>query len=178
MLKRRHSLQMRIIMLSLAFSSMIALGICAVSLVVVYRNYLRANSQSVEYSLQVAANQLRQNVSEIDDFADWCTVNSTIRSYIFGNVQTQQVLTVYDTLLNKYSSQYTARYLDRILITDNNGRILQQGMTTTQSLAITGDGIYQLPGFSEGTENLSWTMLEKDPLIIGNSKTIIPVMRK
>ena len=51
-------------------------------------------------------------------------------------------------------------------------------MTTTKSLAITEDGIYRLPGFSEGTENLSWTMLEKDPLIIGNSKPIIPVMRK
>lgn len=178
MFKHFHSLQARIILITLSFSSLIAMGICTASLITLYKNHLHSNTQNVEYSLQVSANRLRQNVEEIDSLANWCTVNSTIRNYIFGNTTTQQPLTVYNTMLNKYSSQYTARYLNRIIVTNKDQRTLQQGSVTAQSLALTKDNINLLPGFSLGDEALSWKILGTDPLLIGSNLEVIPVMRR
>ena len=121
------------------------------------------------------ADSLSQNVQEIDSFANWCTVDSTMRGYVFSTLPDKQLLTVYNTLLNKYSSQYTARYLCRVIVTDGDARFMQQGTAMGLSQPLNVDNLDELPGFSAG-EDASWTMLVEDPLQFSH-KLMIPVMR-
>ena len=176
MSRSHRSIQAQVIILSLAFTALIALSVFLASIVSLYHSTLRATTQSAEYNLQTLANTLRQNVQEIDSLANWCTVDSTLRNFVFGIRSDRQLLDVYNTLLNKYSSQYTARYLCRLVVTDGAQRTMQQGTSVAQSLPLTAERLAQLPGFSDGGSEDSWTMLAEDPLIY-NHKLMIPVIR-
>lgn len=173
----RHSIQARVIFLSLAFTALIALSVCIASLLALYRSTIRATAQTTEYNLQIVANNLYQSIQEIDSLADWCTVDSTVRNFVFTTSPQKQLLDVYNLVLNKYSSQHTARYLLRFLITNGSDRILQQGTAVALSQALNADTLPLLPGFSEGTKADSWTMLGSDPLILYGQKNVIPVLR-
>ena len=174
----RRSIQVRVILLSLAFTALIALGVCVASVAALYKNTVRTTAQTVEYSLQTAATSLAQRVQEIDALADWCTVDSTVRGYVLSASPGAQLLDVYNTVLNKYSAQSTARYLRRLLVTDGATRMLQQGTATSQSRALGFDNLDELPGFAGSTAADSWTMIADDPLITYGQRQIIPVFRE
>lgn len=173
----RHSIRARVIVLSLTFTALIALSVFLASVLTLYRSTTRATAQSTEYNLQVAANTLYQSVAEIDTLANWCTVDSTVRNFVFTSSPSKQLLDVYNLVLNKYSSQHTARYLRRLLVTDGATRIMQQGTAVAQSMALNADTLSLLPGFTGGQKENSWTMLATDPLILYGQKEIIPVIR-
>ena len=173
----RQSIQARVIFLSLAFTALIALSVCVASVLTLYRSTTRATAQATEYNLQIVANNLYQSVQEIDSLADWCTVDSTVRNFVFTTSPQKQLLDVYNLVLNKYSSQHTARYLRRFLILSGENRILQQGTALAQSQALDAETLSLLPGLSQGTKSDSWTMLATDPLILYGQKQIIPVIR-
>lgn len=175
--KLRHSIRARVILLALAFTAIIAVGVCVASVTALYKSTLRSIAQSAEYNLQIAAGRLRQDVDEINSLADWATVNSTVRNFVFSTYQKAQTLDIYNTILSKYSSQHTARYLRRFIMTDCETSLMQQGTAMSQSLALTTDTLDLLPGFSQGDPGVSWTMLATDPLITSGSNTIIPVVR-
>ena len=175
--KACRSIQGRVLLLSLLFTALIALSVFVASMASLYRSTLRANAQSTEYNLQTLAHTLQQNVQEIDSLADWCTVNGTLRSYVFAVQPEAQLLNVYNTLLNKYSSQYTARYLMRVLVTDGKERMMQQGTAVAQSLPLEPSQLEMLPGFADAGEDASWTMLADDPLLQHEPRQIIPVTR-
>lgn len=146
----RHSIRARVIVLSLTFTALIALSVFLASVLTLYRSTTRATAQSTEYNLQVAANTLYQSVAEIDTLANWCTVDSTVRNFVFTSSPSKQLLDVYNLVLNKYSSQHTARYLRRLLVTDGATRIMQQGTAVAQSMALNADTLSLLPGFTGG----------------------------
>lgn len=177
MRKLRHSIRARVILLALAFTAVIALGVCVASVAALYRSTVRSTAQSVEYNLQFLAGSLRQDVQEINSLADWATVNSTVRNYVFSTYQRAQILDIYNTILSKYSSQHTARYIRRFIMTDCKTGLMQQGTAMSQSLALTTDTLSLLPGFDDREEDISWTILGEDPLIIAGSSSIIPVVR-
>lgn len=175
--KMCHSIRVRVTVLALAFTALIAVGVCVASVTALYKSTLRSIGQSVEYNLQIAAGRLRQDVDEINSLADWATVNSTVRNFVFSTYQKAQTLDIYNTILSKYSSQHTARYLRRFIMTDCEKSLMQQGTAMSQSLALTTDTLNELPGFAEGDPADSWTMLATDPLITSGQATIIPVIR-
>ncbi len=177
MLRRCASIRARVIVLSLLFTAIIALSVFVGSLIALYKSTTRATAQTVEYNLQIAANNLYQSVEEIDTLADWCTVDNTVRSFVLGTYPKKQLLDVYNLILNKYSSLHTARYLRRFLITDASSRIMQQGTAVAQSMALDANTLPLLPGFADGLKADSWTMLADDPLITAGSRVIIPVIR-
>ena len=177
MRKPRFSIRMQVLLLALAFTLIIAVGVCVASIRSYYRKATRTTAQSIEYNLQVAAGSLLQDVNEINNLADWCTVDSSIRGYALTSHWQTYLLSSYNTLLNKYSSQHTSRYLRRVLISDGQNRFLQQGTAITYSKALTAETVTSLPLFADGTNADSWTLIADDPLMTVSSGKIIPVLR-
>ncbi len=177
MQKPRFSIRMQVLLLALSFTLIIAVGVCVASIRSYYRKAARATAQSIEYNLQVAAGSLLQDVNEINNLADWCTVDSSIRGYVLSSHWQTYLLSSYNTLLNKYSSQYTFRNLCRVLISDGQSRFLQQGTAITHSKALNAETVNSLPLFAEGTKADSWTVIAEDPLMTVPSGQVIPVLR-
>lgn len=177
MFRLRHLIRTRVIFLSLTFTALIALSVSLASVWALYRTIFHATAQSTEYNLQIVANNLYQSIAEIDQLADWCTVDSTMRNFVFSSSPVKQVLDVYNLMLNKYSSLRTSRYLRRVLVTSGENRIMQQGTALAQSQALTAETIPLLPGFENGTKDDSWSTLCEDSLIWFGQKEVIPVIR-
>lgn len=177
MFRLRHLIRTRVIFLSLTFTALIALSVSLASVWALYRTIFHATAQSTEYNLQIVANNLYQSIAEIDQLADWCTVDSTMRNFVFSSSPVKQVLDVYNLMLNKYSSLRTSRYLRRVLVTSGENRIMQQGTALAQSQALTAETVPLLPGFANGTKDDSWSTLCEDPLIWFGQKEVIPVIR-
>lgn len=177
MFRLRHLIRTRVIFLSLTFTALIALSVSLASVWALYRTIFHATAQSTEYNLQIIANNLYQSIAEIDQLADWCTVDSTMRNFVFSSSPVKQVLDVYNLMLNKYSSLRTSRYLRRVLVTSGENRIMQQGTALAQSQALTAETMPLLPGFENGTKDDSWSTLCEDPLIWFGQKEVIPVIR-
>lgn len=177
MFRLRHLIRTRVIFLSLTFTALIALSVSLASVWALYRTIFHATAQSTEYNLQIVANNLYQSIAEIDQLADWCTVDSTMRNFVFSSSPVKQVLDVYNLMLNKYSSLRTSRYLRRVLVTSGENRIMQQGTALAQSQALTAETVSLLPGFENGTKDDSWSTLCEDPLIWFGQKEVIPVIR-
>lgn len=177
MFRLRHLIRTRVIFLSLTFTALIALSVSLASVWALYRTIFYATAQSTEYNLQIVANNLYQSIAEIDQLADWCTVDSTMRNFVFSSSPVKQVLDVYNLMLNKYSSLRTSRYLRRVLVTSGENRIMQQGTALAQSQALTTETVPLLPGFENGTKDDSWSTLCEDPLIWFGQKEVIPVIR-
>lgn len=177
MFRLRHLIRTRVIFLSLTFTALIALSVSLASVWALYRTIFHATAQSTEYNLQIVANNLYQSIAEIDQLADWCTVDSTMRNFVFSSSPVKQVLDVYNLMLNKYSSLRTSRYLRRVLVTSGENRIMQQGTALAQSQALTAETVPLLPGFANGTKADSWSTLCEDPLIWFGQKEVIPVIR-
>lgn len=177
MFRLRHLIRTRVIFLSLTFTALIALSVSLASVWALYRTIFHATAQSTEYNLQIVANNLYQSIAEIDQLVDWCTVDSTMRNFVFSSSPVKQVLDVYNLMLNKYSSLRTSRYLRRVLVTSGENRIMQQGTALAQSQALTAETVPLLPGFENGTKDDSWSTLCEDPLIWFGQKEVIPVIR-
>ena len=177
MFRLRHLIRTRVIFLSLTFTALIALSVSLASVWALYRTIFHATAQSTEYNLQIVANNLYQSIAEIDQLADWCTVDSTMRNFVFSSSPVKQVLDVYNLMLNKYSSLRTSRYLRRVLVTSGENRIMQQGTALAQSQSLTAETMPLLPGFENGTKDDSWSTLCEDPLIWFGQKEVIPVIR-
>lgn len=177
MFRLRHLIRTRVIFLSLTFTALIALSVSLASVWALYRTIFHATAQSTEYNLQIVANNLYQSIAEIDQLADWCTVDSTMRNFVFSSSPVKQVLDVYNLMLNKYSSLRTSRYLRRVLVTSGENRIMQQGTALAQSQALTAETMPLFPGFANGTKDDSWSTLCEDPLIWFGQKEVIPVIR-
>lgn len=175
----RHShllLRTRIIALSLGFTALIALGVIIVSLALTRDRALRTAAQSIEYNLQVAATAIARDVDELDNLLAWSSVDPSLRNYIFHTGGRNALSAAYDTMGNKYSSLHTAMYLQRYIVTNGTDCFLQRGTSTTHSRALNAESIGELPGFADGAEEISWSGVVDDPLILTGPRQIIPVL--
>ena len=173
----KNSIRAQVLALALGFAMLIALGISVASVYTLDHNTRQASGQAAEYALQVTANNLSQNIEEIDNLADWSTVNSTVRSFVLSNYRAKDLVRdIYDTVFNKYSAMHTAKYLQRYIITDGDTRIMQLGTVTAQSRALSSETMGELPCIGEGAA-ASWTAVTTDPLQTFGAAQNIPVLR-
>lgn len=173
---RWGSLQLRIVALMLLFT----LGISAVITVMTARSlsaeWERSTLQNAEYALQTAASAIRRDVEEIDQLADWCSTNASVRTYLLTDYysSTSQALSIYPTISAKYNSMRTLTYVQRFLLINAAGRKMMFGTAATNTTALTGEKLAQL-----GTPEQSWTLLLGDPLSLASQRSeVIPVVRE
>ncbi|MCC8065179.1 MAG: hypothetical protein LIO70_08865, partial [Clostridiales bacterium] len=95
---RRFGISARVVVLTLLFTILIAAVVLCSSVYYLSIQTRRANLQAVEYQLETASSSLSQRVEEIDDLAKWCTVNTTVRTYMMTSVSNNLATTLYPTV--------------------------------------------------------------------------------
>ena len=116
----------KIILSTMLFSFLLSI-IIAVSSYRVYRDYLQNSLfQSSELSLQVIADSISNDLKNIYSLADWCQINDTIGEFVlYGSKTSKQKLTVYDYLNERYNSNNSSGYIQRVLVASNKGEFIQ-----------------------------------------------------
>lgn len=116
----------KIILSTMLFSFLLSVLI-AFSSYGVYHNYLRNNLiHSSELSLQVIADSISNELKNVYSLADWCQMNDTVGEFaLYGSKTPKQKITVYDYLNERYNSNNSSGYIQRVLIASNKGEFIQ-----------------------------------------------------
>ncbi len=175
---RRFGISARVVVLTLLFTILIAAIVLCASVYYLSIQTRRTHLQAAEYQLETATSSLSQRVEEIDDLAKWCTVNTTVRTYMMTSVSNNLATTLYPTVEDKYNSVTTANYIQRLLIysTDgaSNSKFIMLGTATSQSVTLTEERLRTLADLD--SEDTAWETLRSEPLMqAGTSMQGIPV---
>ncbi len=165
--QRRFGISARLVTLTVLFTVVIA-AIVLCSSVSYLSAQTRQNSlQAAEYQLETAATSLSQRVTEVDDLVNWCTVNTTVRTYLLTSISGNLANTLYTTVQDQYNSVSVSSYIQRLLLysSDGNGdsKFIMLGTAISQSVALTDEQLLLLPGLDG--EDTAWASVFSDPLM-------------
>lgn len=171
--KPRRSIRLQIVALSLLFTLITVLIITVGSIVFLSRELERSTLQGAEYALQIAASAVHKNVDEVDSLVDWCAVNATLRTYFLSDMAAANLVsTIYPVVSGKYNSMRTLPYIQRFLLINDQNQRLMFGTNTSMSMDTTVAGLRTLPGLGEGEEDITWSGLYADPLMLPTQATV------
>ncbi len=176
--RKRFGISARVVVLTLAFTIVIAAIVLCSSLYYLSIQTRRTYLQAAEYQLETAVSSLSQRVEEIDHLAKWCTANTTVRTYMMTSVSSNLATTLYPTVEDKYNSVSTANYIQRLLIYSTDGdadsKFIMLGTATSQSVTLTEERLRLLVDLNEA--DTAWETLRTEPLMqFGISMQGIPV---
>ncbi len=165
--QRRFGISARLVTLTVLFTVVIA-AIVLCSSVSYLSVQTRQNSlQAAEYQLETAATSLSQRVTEVDDLVSWCTVNTTVRTYLLTSISGNLANTLYTTVQDQYNSVSVSSYIQRLLLysSDGNGdsKFIMLGTAISQSVYLTEEKLLLLPGLDG--EDTAWAAVLEDPLM-------------
>ncbi|MCD8367648.1 MAG: sensor histidine kinase [Clostridiales bacterium] len=175
---RRFGISARVVALTLAFTILIAAVVLCSSVYYLSIQTRRTYLQAAEYQLETATSSLSQRVKEIDELANWCTANTTVRTYMMTSVSSNLATTLYPTVEDKYNSVSTSNYIQRLLIYSTDGasdsKFIMLGTATSQSVTLTEERLRLLADLDG--EDTAWEVLRTEPLMqAGTSMQGIPV---
>ncbi len=172
--------------------TLIAVGVCFF----VFQTLLRQNQiQSVEFNLQLVANNVASDMKDLVYFTRWCTSNGDITGYLetFKDKGPLAVVSrddkglktvainAYDRLREEYRNTAPSRYITRLIVSNNTSTNLLQILDTSgDTSAYRADSLRQWEYFVPLLEspNLSWTGIVNDPFYQNFQEIpIIPVIR-
>lgn len=171
----------KIIISTLLFSFVLSIFIAGISYRV-YHNYLRNNLiQSSELSLQVIADTINNDLSNIYSLAEWCQVNNTIGEFsLYGSKTATQKLIVYDYLNERYNSNDSSEYIQRVLVASNQKEFIQIVLIRHSSVTDVFGVVNNLNYFDAALKSKTYTFdmgFVYDPFKIQNKLNILPLIR-
>ncbi len=176
--RRRFGISARLVALTVLFTVVIAAVVLCSSVYYLSIQTRQTNLQAAEYQLETAASSLSQRVTEVDDLVNWCTVNTTVRTYLLTSISSNLANSLYPTVQDKYNSVSVSSYIQRLLLysSDEAGdsKFIMLGAAISQSVYLTDEKLLLLPGLDG--EDAAWTSIVSDPLMQpGTTMQGIPV---
>ncbi len=171
----------KIILSTMLFSFLLSI-IIAFSSYGVYHDYLRSSLiQSSELSLQVIADSISNELKNIYSLADWCQMNDTVGEFaLYGSKTPKQKITVYDYLNERYNSNNSSGYIQRVLVASNRGEFIQIVQMRHSSASDVFSVVSKLDYFTQALEgkvaNLDIGFVY-DPFKAQNQINILPLIR-
>lgn len=171
----------KIILSTMLFSFILSMLI-AISSYKVYHDYLQSSLlQSSELSLQVIADSISKELKNIYSLADWCQMNDSIGEFaLYGSKTPKQKLTVHDYLNERYNSNSSAGYIQRVLVASNRGEFIQIVQIRHSSASDVFSVVSGLDYFSKALEgelaNLDIGFVY-DPFRAQSQISILPLIR-
>ncbi|MCD8384873.1 MAG: histidine kinase [Clostridiales bacterium] len=165
--RRRFGIFARLVTLTVLFTVVIAAIVLCSSVSYLSVQTRQTSLQAAEYQLETAATSLSQRVTEVDDLVNWCTVNTTVRTYLLTSISGNLANTLYTTVQDQYNSVSVSSYIQRLLLysSDGNGdsKFIMLGTAISQSVYLTEEKLLLLPGLDG--EDTAWAAVLEDPLM-------------
>lgn len=174
---KRRSIQAGVVLLAVLFTLVTVTVVLLSSVSATARQIDQNNLQAAEYQLKTAALAIRQRIDEIDDLVSWCTVDANSRTYLLSNAKNNTLRNdIYTKLSSRTNSPGIAPYIQRLLLSSTNGKLMMLGTATSQSAVVGLDQVLALPGICDEDGGTAWEEIVADPLLqVGVHISGIPV---
>lgn len=172
-----RSIKNQIIIIQIAFSLVIAIMIT--SLAVYYTHTMERSKtiQATKFNLQLIANIIRTDVTNLTSFGDWCSSNKQMVEYISNpSPDAPSSIAAFKRLHEEFRNTQSHQYIARVLVISRDGKnILQLGNTVSDYYPLTGYPIEEILPFIDGPLP-KWSQFADDPLKFDGDKTVIPYL--
>ncbi|WP_099469086.1 sensor histidine kinase [Konateibacter massiliensis] len=181
--KHLTSIKARIVTITITYALLISILIVSVFFYI-FQAFLQENLvRSTEFNLQFVSDSVSNDVNQLIYFARWCCSNDVINSYLtFDEEDDKSIsLSTFNRLSEEYRNTKAYKYIERVVISKNNGKFLQLVSTVSSSTMDAAAIIKESSFFNPLLENdgFQWIGIVDNPFTSytrGNSK-IIPIVR-
>lgn len=181
--KHLTSIKARIITLTLTYALVISIMIVSIFFYI-FQAFLQKNLiRSTEFNLQLVSDTISNDMNQLIYFTRWCCSSNVINSYLtYNNEDDKQIsLDVFNRLKEEYQNCKAQKYIERVVISKNDGKFLQLVSSVASSRMNASYIIRESSFFDTLIENdgFEWIGIIDNPFasyIKGNSK-IIPIAR-
>ena len=176
--KIRHTIKLRISLITVSFSLIIVVFLSTLSFTF-FQDYARRSIvQSTEFNLQLIAGMFGQKLTELDMLSKWCVVSTQMAEWLDQESPgAQNSILIYDRLKEVIWNNRSNGYIRRLIVTDAAvSKLLQAGSNMSDSWPVT---IYNLPrlGLAGIDAPRVYRECAEDPYAIGEQEQVIPVVR-
>ena len=143
-----------------------------------YHSYVRQSmAQAAEFNLQLIEGVTDAKMASVLQLARWCSSNLQISDY-FGTTgdNTKARLEAYDRIVEEISNSSVSYYIRRFIITDLNGKVIQAGNRTQQSIPLNEKTILSLTPLIKKQLTL-FEYITRDPLSTEENDFIVPIVQ-
>jgi two-component system sensor histidine kinase YesM len=139
--------------------------------------------QNTEFSLQLVADSIAADMTELTYLSKWCGSNKTISDYLEypdkDNHLTHLSLEAYDRLKEEYQNSKISEYIKRIMICNNRNDYIQVIGKAHDFYNSDPEGIRKLTFFDKlmQSDKVKWAGIVNDPMARTKPEQVIPVIR-
>lgn len=137
--------------------------------------------QSTRFSLQLVMDSITADVNEFTYLAKWCGSNTTISNYLESEAENPRPLALeaHKRLTEEYQNSKVTEYINRIMVSNNDGRYIQIIGNASQLYISDPDAVQDMEFFNKlfFANTFYWIGITKDPLAKTNPTQVIPIIR-
>ena len=175
------SLKKNIILFTMLFTLIVTILIASFSFYT-FQSYLKKNMiQQTEFNLLQIVDDITSDINELVYLSKWCGSNRTITTYLEDSSEESVVVSLeaYERLKEEQQNSKISEYIKRIMISNNNGKYIQVLGDVYDFYISDPYEVSKLDFFDFllNSKSIAWVGIIDDPLIVGNHKKIIPVVR-
>jgi two-component system sensor histidine kinase YesM len=181
--KHLSSIKARIIILTLTYALVISLVIVSIFFYIFQSFLQKSLIRSTEFNLQLVSDNISNNMNELIYFARWCCSNEIINSYLTSDDTDSKSISLeaFDRLKEEYRNCKSTKFIERVVVSKNDGEFLQVVSTVASSTMHSSTLIQESSFFKALYEDdgFYWTGIVDNPFeayTTSNSK-IIPIVR-
>ncbi|MDV4149800.1 histidine kinase [Clostridium sp. AL.422] len=134
-------------------------------------------------NLEIVSKNIENSIDEVMQLAKWCGINNLVASYVSNapnNMNSSISLNTYYRVKEELNNSRSSRYVDRLIISNEDGALLQIGSESTTGSLKDGQISREVPYFDELIEyhGFKWIGIKENPFKKDiNSDNIIPIIR-
>lgn len=176
MRKFTKSIRFKITQITVLFTLVLSVLLVTISFVF-FQNYTRKSVlQATEFNLQLVAGLVRQDVINLSSLANLCASDSHVTDFLgHAQVSRREALDAYNSIRKRASDSRSVSYIQRLIVTDGENRILQTGGSIINFTPITPLNLHTLPLLDQ--DDRLWNEIVRDPYAYRSTSDCIPLVR-
>lgn len=177
MFKIYHSIRFRIMLISVLFTLLLSTAIGYASYAIFARSEQHSSIQSAEFNLHLVTGLIYQDIVNLNTLANLCTTEPDVISYFSAShPSAKHSLDAYAKIQNIYNANQSSHYVQRLILTDSDERLLQIGSSLINSVPLTRYNLHQFPYIME-KNYFSWQTITRDPFATSSFPDCIPLIQ-
>lgn len=181
--KHFTSIKARIITLTITYALVISIIIVSIFFYI-FQTFLHKNLiRSTEFNLQLVSDTISNDMDQLIYFTRWCCSNDVINSYLTSDAEDDKLIALdtFKRLNEEYRNCKSQNFIERVVISKNNGKFLQL-VSSVASSRLNASDIVKESSFFEplfSNDGFQWIGIVDNPFesyTKGNAK-IIPIVR-
>lgn len=175
-----QSIKSKLIRITVIITLVITIFVASICFLLFQSLLYRSIIQSTQFNLQLIINTFSTNMTPITTLSKWSTSNILISNYLVTqSPDKSKAIEAYDRLNEEYLNNRSSIFINRIILSNNQGKYLHISHINTYSALNMVKTVTSLPYFDNlyDDRTFEWIGLVSNPFSDNKNEKVIPIIR-